>query len=70
MSGVLLNLLNSNMLEKLQTVSVPPRRVCISDFLEEPDDTCNRHKNNQNYSQHDQIAKNQQEFGHRKRIKP
>ena len=49
MSGVLLNLLNSNMLEKLQTVSVPPRRVCISDFLEEPDDTCNRHKNNQNY---------------------
>lgn len=65
MSEQLLNLLNSNLLEKLQNVSVPPRRACISDFLE---DTCS-HKNN-HYSQNDNVAKNQQEFGHKKRIKP
>lgn len=65
MSEVLLNLLNSNLLDTIQTAT-PPRRACISDFLE---DTCS-HKNSHNYSQHDQIEKNQQEFGHRKRIKP
>jgi hypothetical protein len=65
MSEVLLNLLNNNLLETMQTTYVPPRRACISDFLE---DTC--HNKTQNYSQHDNISKNQQEFGHRKRIKP
>jgi hypothetical protein len=65
MSEVLLNLLNSNLLDPVQPSLDPPRRACISDFLE---DTC--HSKNQHYSQNDTISKNQQEFGHRKRIKP
>ena len=65
MSEVLLNLLHSNLLDPVQPSLDPPRRACISDFLE---DTCS-HKN-QNYSQNDNVAKNQQEFGHKKRIKP
>ena len=49
------------------------RKVCISDFFDDGDDMpmqCNKNKYN-NYSQNDiVITKNQQEFGHRKRIKP
>ena len=76
MSDLLLSLLNSNLLETVSTVSVPPRRARLSDFLDEDEDTCcqnnsnNNHKYNQNYSQNDHISKHQQEFGHRKRIKP
>jgi hypothetical protein len=50
------------------------RKVCIADFFDDDDDTpmqCNQNKYNKKYSQNDVvIAKNQQEFGHRKRIKP
>jgi hypothetical protein len=50
------------------------RKVCISDFFDDDDDRpmqCNQNKYNKKYSQNDVvIAKNQQEFGHRKRIKP
>ena len=65
MSETLLNLLNSNVLETI-SMTTPNRRASLADFLEEPDVS---HKNN-HYSQSDNIAKNQQEFGHRKRIKP
>jgi hypothetical protein len=40
------------------------RPLRIEDFLE------TNTKNNKNYSHDDIIAKNQQEFGHKKRIKP
>jgi len=42
------------------------RPLRLEDFLEEPT------KNNKNYSQNDKnnVEKNQQEFGHKKRIKP
>lgn len=44
-----------------------PRRVCLEDFLEKDD----KNKKNKSYLQFDlSIAKNQQQFGHRKRIKP
>ena len=43
------------------------RPLRIEDFLET--NTKNT-KNNKNHSYDDTIAKNQQEFGHRKRIKP
>lgn len=50
------------------------RKVCIADFFDDDDDTpmqCNQNKYNKKHSQNDVvIAKNQQEFGHRKRIKP
>lgn len=43
------------------------RPLRIEDFLET--NTKNT-KDNKNYSRDDIIAKNQQEFGHKKRIKP
>jgi len=48
------------------------RRACLADFLDEDDKNTQTSKNkyNKNYSNNDNIAKNQQEFGHRKRIKP
>ena len=46
------------------------RKVCIADFFDD-DDMPVQCKQNKNYSQNDVvIAKNQQHFGHRKRIKP
>jgi hypothetical protein len=44
------------------------RKACIEDFLEDGDKT--KHKYNKSYSNNDNVSKNQQEFGHRKRIKP
>jgi hypothetical protein len=44
-----------------------PIPLRIEDFLET--NTKNT-KDNENYSHNDFIAKNQQEFGHKKRIKP
>jgi hypothetical protein len=52
------------------------RKACLADFLDDDnDDDMNSHysnKHNKHYSHKDDvfIAKNQQEFGHRKRIKP
>ena len=48
------------------------RRACLADFFDE-DDVPSENANNKydkNYSRNDNISKNQQEFGHRKRIKP
>jgi hypothetical protein len=48
------------------------RRACLSDFFDEGEAPCentSRHYN-KNDSQNDNVSKNQQEFGHRKRIKP
>jgi hypothetical protein len=53
----------------------PPvyRRAYLEDFFENADD-CNSQKNKYKYNKYnsynDTISKNQQEFGHRKRIKP
>lgn len=52
------------------------RKACLADFLDDDDDDdMNSHysnKHNKHYSHKDDvfIAKNQPEFGHRKRIKP
>ncbi len=55
------------------------RKATLSDFFDDVDDTNNSNNNNNNqnnknnnYSHNDTntIAKNQQEFGNRKRIKP
>jgi hypothetical protein len=52
------------------------RKVCMADLFDEDDDNDDmprtQNKYNRNYSQNDNvvIAKNQQHFGHRKRIKP
>lgn len=53
------------------------RKACLADFLDDDEDedsnfTPHKNKYNKQYSQNDSvvIAKNQQEFGHRKRIKP
>ena len=54
------------------------RKAKLSDFFDDTDDTNNNqnnqnHKNNNNNNSHNDtntIAKNQQEFGNRKRIKP
>jgi hypothetical protein len=53
------------------------RKVCMADLFDDDDDDNDdmprtQNKYNRNYSQNDNvvIAKNQQHFGHRKRIKP
>ena len=61
------------MLPPLTDTSIPKpasRRARLEDFF--GDDACIQNKNNynQNNSHNDSIAKNQQEFGHKKRIKP
>jgi hypothetical protein len=55
----------SGNLDATQTFS---RRARLEDFLD-GNDTCSNYNNN-NHSHNDNIAKNQQEFGHKKRIKP
>lgn len=50
----------------IQTFS---RRARIEDFFD-GDDGVSKNKYNKSYSNNDSIAKNQQEFGDRKRIKP
>jgi hypothetical protein len=49
------------------------RKASLADFLdniETNNKSSKRGQNNDNYSREDTIAKNQQEFGHKKRIKP
>ena len=46
------------------------RRARLEDFLDGNDTSTNYKHNNNNHSHNDNIAKNQQEFGHKKRIKP
>ena len=51
------------------------RKACLADFLDDDGDMdshCYNNKQDRRYSNRDDIfiAKNQQEFGHRKRIKP
>jgi hypothetical protein len=48
------------------------RRARLEDFFGEDEDknTSNKYDKNYSHSHNDNIAKNQQEFGHRKRIKP
>lgn len=49
------------------------RPVCLEDFLDDDEKiTYQTNNKNKNYSHKEDtiIAKNQQEFGHRKRIKP
>jgi hypothetical protein len=61
-----------------ETLEDPPkiyRKARMEDFLDDTDsvNTINKNnKNNKNYSNSDtnNIEKNQQEFGHKKRIKP
>ena len=50
------------------------RRVYLEDFNDSDSDDNdvkdNKNKYHKNYSHNDNIAKHQQEFGHKKRIKP
>ena len=48
------------------------RRARLEDFLDDchENNQTGKNKYNKNNSQSDTIAKNQQEFGHKKRIKP
>jgi len=53
-------------------IPIISRRACLEDFLDDGDKNNQNTKNNynKNHSRDDNISKNQQEFGHRKRIKP
>jgi hypothetical protein len=48
------------------------RNARLEDFFEEGEviTPSQNNKHNRNHSRNDSIAKNQQEFGHKKRIKP
>lgn len=50
-------------------VKVISRKACLSDFLDNVDDS-NDIKKHKSKNNDDSIQKNQKEFGHRKRIKP
>jgi hypothetical protein len=57
----------------LETISAPTfsRRARLEDFLDDDNNNTQQKNNrNNNSSYNDTIAKNQQEFGHKKRIKP
>ena len=57
--------------KELETNQIFSRPARLSDFFDGDYDTSNKNKYNNNYShKNDSIAKNQQEFGQRKRIKP
>ena len=45
------------------------RKATIEDFFDEGETITQNNRNNKNHSRND-IQKNQQEFGHKKRIKP
>jgi hypothetical protein len=55
-----------------ETNKPPPvyRAACLDDFFDEPVSKNNQNKYNYSHNDTDTIAKNQQEFGNRKRIKP
>jgi len=46
------------------------RKANLADFLDDMENNSKSSKRGQNSSREDTIAKNQQEFGHKKRIKP
>lgn len=50
------------------------RKACLDDFFDEGDVISptqnNKHNKNHSRNENDTVAKNQQEFGHKKRIKP
>jgi len=46
------------------------RKACLEDFFDEVVDKKNQYNKNYSYNDANTIAKNQQEFGHKKRIKP
>jgi len=47
------------------------RKATLEDFLDDGETINQNNKHNKNYSHNDNnIEKNQQEFGHKKRIKP
>ena len=48
----------------------PLRRARLEDFLCDNQELGQTHNNKQKTYNHDKIMKNQQEYGHRKRIKP
>jgi hypothetical protein len=62
------------MCEEDITSNPSPRKVCLDDFFDDDNKPSLNSKNgyNKNYihTNKDIIAKNQQEFGHKKRIKP
>jgi hypothetical protein len=60
--------MSENQINLTQTFS---RRARLEDFLDEDDKNCqNNNRYNNSNKKDDNIAKNQQEFGHKKRIKP
>lgn len=47
------------------------RKATLADFFDEGETIAQNNKHNKNHSRNDNdIQKNQQEFGHKKRIKP
>lgn len=47
------------------------RKATLEDFFDDGEPTNQNNKHNQNHSHNDNdVQKNQQEFGHKKRIKP
>ena len=46
------------------------RKACLADFLDGEEVPTKNYKNQHTHNQSDTISKNQEEHGHRKRIKP
>ena len=57
--------------EPKEQKSTYSRKACLADFLDGEEVPTKNHKNQHTYNnQSDTISKNQEEHGHRKRIKP
>ena len=60
-----------NSFDKIPATEPNYRNVCLEDLLEDDDNkNTKNNKYNKNHSNNNTVSKNQQEFGHRKRIKP
>ena len=60
-------------IKEIAKIKVISRKACLSDFvdnMEESKDRTNNNNNNNNNNNSESIQKNQKEYGHKKRIKP
>ena len=55
-------------MKEIDKIKVASRKACLSDFLDNMEESKDRTNNNNNNSE--SIQKNQTEYGHKKRIKP
>ena len=57
-------------MKEIDKIKVISRKACLSDFVDNMEESKDRTNNNNNNNNSESIQKNQKEYGHKKRIKP